>query len=148
MTANIRKYKTSDKPEILGLLKLNVPQYFAESEISDLEEYLEHKIESYFVIEAENKILGAGGINFDDNYKTGKISWDFIDPKFHGKGLGKKLLVHRINLLKSIKNIENIKVRTSQLAFKFYEKNGFILENTVKNYWGEGFDLYEMKYKY
>ena len=143
----IRTYKSNDKPMLLEILKLNVPKYFAESEVDDLEDYLENKLEKYFVAEIEDKIIGAGGINFDENNKTGKISWDFIDPKFQGKGVGEKLLKHRIQILKSMNNVEKITVRTSQLAYKFYEKNGFTLKEIIKDYWAKGFDLYDMKYE-
>jgi ribosomal protein S18 acetylase RimI-like enzyme len=44
-------------------------------------------------------------------------------------------------------NITTIMVRTSQLAYKFYEKNGFILKEIEKDYWAKGFDLYSMTYK-
>ncbi|UKJ09366.1 GNAT family N-acetyltransferase [Solitalea lacus] len=75
------------------------------------------------------------------------MSWDIIDPDFQGRGVGQKLLNYRIELLKSIKDIERIKVRTSQLAYKFYQKNGFVLQTVVKNYWAKGFDLYDMQYE-
>lgn len=143
----IREYRSSDKTELLTILKLNVPEYFAESEIDDFDEYLDHKIEKYFVIVLENKIVGAGGINFDDDRKIGKISWDFVNPYFQGKGIGKALLKHRIDLLHATTAVENITVRTSQLAYRFYEKNGFVLNHIVKDYWADGFDLYEMTYQ-
>lgn len=143
----IREYKAADKDNVIAILKLNVPAYFAESEIKDLEDYLENNLEKYFVAVIENQIIGAGGINFEDNGKTAKISWDFIDPKFHGKGLGQSLLKYRIDLVKSIDNSITIMVRTSQLAYKFYEKNGFILQEIEKDYWAKGFDLFNMTYK-
>jgi len=141
----IREYSSKDKLELLRLLKLNVPKYFAESEINDLNEYLEYKIESYFVIETENEIIGAGGINFDKEHEGAKLSWDFVHPEFQGKRAGQQLLKHRIGLLKSME-ITNISVRTSQFAYTFYEKNRFVLRNKVKDYWDTGFDLYEMSY--
>ena len=142
----IRAYKPSDKPALLEILKLNIPVYFAESELDDLNEYLEHRVEMYFVAEIENKIVGAGGINFDGT--TGKISWDFIHPEFRGKSIGQQLLNYRIDLLKSMKNIKNVTVRTSQLAYKFYQKNGFTLKEVTKNYWAKGLDLYSMIYEH
>ncbi|WP_217636953.1 GNAT family N-acetyltransferase [Flavobacterium degerlachei] len=115
--------------------------------MEDFEYYLEHKIEKYYIIAIEQQIIGAGGINFEANGKTAKISWDFIDPKFQGLGIGQSLLKYRIDLLKSMDNITTIMVRTSQLAYKFYEKNGFILKEIEKDYWAKGFDLYSMTYK-
>jgi Acetyltransferases len=141
----IRPYRPGDKPTLLTVFKRNVPDYFAETEVDELEKYLEHEIEQYFVVEIGDEIVGAGGINVD-NHTIGKISWDFINPKYHGKGIGAALLNHRIALLKSTKGIEQIRVRTSQLAYRFYEKNGFFVETIVNDYWAPGFDLYDMRY--
>ena len=144
---HIRTYHPNDKPELLNILKLNVPHYFAESEIADLDHYLDHEIEHYFVAELDNQIVGAGGINFEENNSIGKISWDFIHPEFQGIGVGGALLQHRLSILKSMNEVETILVRTSQLAYQFYEKNGFVLEEMIKDYWAEGFDLFKMKYQ-
>lgn len=144
----IREFKSKDKQALIEILKLNTPKYFAESEIDDFVLYLGNAIEKYFVVESQGEIIGAGGINFNHYNKEGRISWDFIHPEFQGRGVGKKLLNHRIELLKSMKNIEKITVRTSQSAYKFYEKNGFQLQNIIKDYWAKGFDLYRLKYGY
>ncbi|MEO6948341.1 MAG: GNAT family N-acetyltransferase [Ginsengibacter sp.] len=143
----IRPYNIEDKGKLIEILTLNVPEYFAESEIEDLDNYLDDEIEQYFVAEINEEIIGAGGINFDSDYKIGIISWDFINPKFQGIGLGTNLLRYRIELLKSMKSIEIISVRTSQLAYKFYEKNGFVLKEIKKDYWAKGFDMYKMVYQ-
>lgn len=143
----IRKYHISDKPELMEILQMNIPQYFAETEIKDFDHYLDSAIEQYFVIEINDKIVGSGGINFEKTSKTGKLSWDIINPNFQGKGLGTDLLKHRIALLHSMPDVEKITVRTSQFAFQFYEKNGFVLEKTQKDFWAKGFDMYKMIYK-
>lgn len=143
----IRKYHISDKPELMEILQMNIPQYFAETEIKDFDHYLDSAIEQYFVIEINDKIVGSGGINFEKTSKTGKLSWDIINPNFQGKGLGTDLLKHRIALLHSMPDVEKITVRTSQFAFQFYEKNGFVLEETQKDFWAKGFDMYKMIYK-
>lgn len=143
----IRKYHISDKPELMEILQMNTPQYFAKTEIKDFDHYLDSAIEQYFVIEINDKIVGSGGINFEKASKTGKLSWDIINPNFQGKGLGTDLLKHRITLLQSMPDVEKITVRTSQFAFQFYEKNGFVLEETQKDFWAKGFDMYKMIYK-
>lgn len=71
----IRAYKTTDKDNVLAILTLNIPECFAEGEIEELEDYLEHKVEKYFVAAIEDRIIGAGGINFDNNGKTAKIKF-------------------------------------------------------------------------
>ncbi|MNT72573.1 hypothetical protein D3C72_2111900 [compost metagenome] len=61
--------------------------------------------------------------------------------------MGTKLLNHRIHKLNSIDSIQKIIVRTSQVAYRFYEKQGFKLFEIKKDYWAEGFDMYTMEYE-
>ncbi|MDO6517862.1 GNAT family N-acetyltransferase [Zobellia uliginosa] len=141
----IRKYSNKDKPKIIELLRKNTPAFFAPSEEADFVNYLDHEVEDYFVYEEDARIIGAGGINYFPKLKLARISWDIIAPNSQGKGVGRKLAQHRLHHLKERKNIELIVVRTTQLAHKFYEKMGFELEKTEKDFWAKGFDLYQMK---
>lgn len=144
----IEFYNPTDKKELVQLLQLNIPTYFDTSEEEEFKDYLETKKEDYFVIKdkSTNQIIGCGGINyfFEEPIPLARISWDVIHPNFQGRGIGKKLLLYRINHIKD-KGIKLIVVRTSQLAYKFYQKAGFELEKVEKNFWAEGFDLYQMK---
>lgn len=108
---------------------------------------MDTEIELYYVLIFGEKIVGCGGINFAENRTIGKISWDIIHPDYQGKSLGTKLLKYRIDILKACPNVRKITVRTSQLAYKFYEKQGFVLNEIKQNYWADGFDMYAMQYK-
>ena len=142
----IRKYIEKDKPDLIKLLRLNTPRFFSPSEEKDFIDYLNRHSENYFVVEKSNQIIGAGGINYGfDNGTTARISWDMIHPNKQGKGIGTKLTSYRIDEIKKNTHISKIVVRTTQLVYKFYEKNGFQLEKSEKDFWAEGFDLYEMK---
>lgn len=143
----IREYQTSDKEALLELIRLNTPKYFAVEEEVDFSKYLDEEVELYYVLLADGKIAGCGGINFADGMTTGKISWDIIHPDYQGKSLGTRLLRFRMNKLASISGIRKITVRTSQLVYKFYEKQGFVLMETQKDYWAKGLDMYRMEYK-
>ncbi|MDP2175574.1 MAG: GNAT family N-acetyltransferase [Bacteroidota bacterium] len=149
MTAiiTIRDYETKDKDEVIHLLRLNTPEYFSVDEEADLNKYLETERELYYVLIYDQKIVGCGGINFADNNTTGKISWDIFHPDYQGKSLGTKLLKYRIDQLNLMDGIQKITVRTSQVAYKFYEKQGFVLLDIKKDYWAKGFDVYNMVYK-
>ena len=140
----IRKYNEADKEKVISLLRLNTPKYFSPVEEKDLIFYIENEIEQYFVVEYENKIIGCGGFNFSEDLTVGKISWDIFHPDYQGKGIGSLLLNFRIEKLKELVSLQTISVRTSQLAYKFYEKNGFELKEIIKDYWAEGFDMYRM----
>jgi len=80
-----------------------------------------------------------------DEGKTARISWDMVHPSMHGKGIGRRLTEFRINEIKKNHSIEKIVVRTTQLVHRFYQKQGFELELTEKDFWAKGLDLYQMK---
>ena len=142
----IRPYTPDDKPTLVALLQLNIPTYFAPEEKTDFENYLDKKIDLYYVVEFNNEIIGCGGINLAENGTVGKISWDVFHPQFQGKGFGGQLLQYRINVLRKKPQIHKITVRTSQVAYRFYEKMGFETTEIINDYWVKGFDLYSMEY--
>lgn len=143
----IKEYLPTDKEAVINLIKLNTPDFFAEEEADDLSKYLDKEIELYYILLVNGEVVGCGGINFAESRTIGKISWDIIHPNFQGKSLGTKLLKYRIEVLKAIPSIQEITVRTSQVAYKFYEKQGFTLNGIKKDYWAKGFDMYSMKYE-
>lgn len=143
----IREYEPTDKSAVINLIRLNTPRYFAPEEESDLSRYLDSERELYYVLLFNEKIVGCGGINFADHKTTGRISWDIFHPQYQGKSLGTQLLKYRIGKLKSFGGIQKITVRTSQVAYKFYERQGFELIEIKKDYWAKGFDMYRMEYK-
>ena len=142
----IREYNPSDKDSVLQLLKLNTPAFFSPEEEKDLLYYLDNEIEQYFVVEIDHEIVGCGGFNFSEDKATGVISWDIFHPQFQGRSLGSKLLKYRIEKLRQVETVKQIIVRTSQLSYKFYEKTGFQLVETLNDYCAKGFDLYKMRY--
>ena len=142
----IRAYRSEDKLEVIELLRKNIPAFFASEEEEDFQQYLEKEREDYFVYNEGLKIIGAGGVNYFPTENEARISWDMIDPEYHGKGIGRKLVRHRLqHIQESAERIDTIIVRTSQVAFRFYEKMGFELKKIEKDFWAEGFDLYLMK---
>lgn len=143
--AEIRRYATGDKEHLIGLLRLNTPTYFHPSEEKDFLIYLEQDSRYYFVMEEGERIIGSGGFNTGfGNGKIARISWDLIHPDFQGKGMGKKLTLHRMRELRRFTAIREVEVRTSQLVYPFYEKLGFRLQKIKKDFWAPGFDLYQM----
>ena len=77
----------TDKDAVINLIRLNIPKYFAPTEETDLNYYLDHERELYYVLLFDGQIVGCGGINFEDNKTTGKISWDILHPQYQGKSL-------------------------------------------------------------
>ena len=144
----IREYKSIDKSSVMNLIRLNTPEYFAPEEEDDFSNYLDNERELYYVLLFNEKIVGCGGINFAEKKTIRKISWDILHPEYQVKSLGTRLLEYRIDKLESIKSVQKITVRTSQVAYQFYEKQGFELKEIKKDYWAKGFDMYKMEYLY
>ena len=143
----IRPYLANDFTAVLDILRSNTPKYFHPDEEADFITYLQEEVESYSLSILEGRIVGAAGINTLAEEKEARLSWGMVHKDYHGRGVGSQLLRHRIAEITAKPSIEKIVVRTSQLVYKFYEKAGFILVTTKKDYWGDGFDLYEMHLK-
>ena len=69
----IREYRTTDKDDVMELIRRNTPEYFAAEEEIDLSDYLDREIELYYVLVTNDRIVGCGGINFADDKTVGKI---------------------------------------------------------------------------
>jgi ribosomal protein S18 acetylase RimI-like enzyme len=140
----IRKYTDTDKDSVIELLRMNTPAYFAPEEEQGLIYYLHNHADNYFVVEVNDRILGCGGFNILNEGKLVRISWDIIHPQSQGRGIGTELTRFRLQKIKEMNGVETVSVRTSQLVYKFYEKFGFEIQEIVKNYWADGFDLYRL----
>ncbi len=141
----IRPCEKSDFAAVINLFRLNTPNFFSQEEEEDLIYFLENEREQYYVVSINKEIVGCGGYNLSEDKSTGIICWDIVHPNFYGKSIGKNLLNYRINQIKNVKSIRKITVRTSQLVYPFYEKQGFVIVEIVEDYWSKGFDLYRMK---
>lgn len=145
MGATIRPYQVSDKNALLSIFSKNVPKYFDPTELHDFEKYLEEKPDTYLTVEYNQTIVGGSGFEANEDKQTGSITWIFFDPQHTGKGLGKLAVDHSLTELKKNPVVKKLIVRTSQLAYVFFEKFGFQLMTMETDYWGEGLDLYEME---
>jgi ribosomal-protein-alanine N-acetyltransferase len=140
-----REYSSNDHDALQSLLYLNTPEYFAKEEKNDFIYYLENEVEYYYVGILGKQIVCSGGINFKNEPTAAFLSWDLVHPEFQGRGIGRALLQYRLEQLESIEGISKVIVRTSQLAWRFYEKSGFELIEVKKDHWAKGLDMYYMQ---
>jgi len=141
----IRPFKETDKETLIEIFKLNTLQYFDTKEENDFIEYLKSYSNTYLTIEHEDKIVGGTGYYVKEDDKSGRITWIFFHPNYSRLGLGRQAVEHCLTTLKQHPKVEKFVVTTSQLAYKFFEKFGYKLIKTEKDYWGLGLDLYEME---
>lgn len=143
----IRAFQHIDEKSLIEIMKLLTPDFFAPGELADFENYLKHEIQHYFVFLIQDAVVAGAGINYFNSKKEVRISWDLVHPNYIGKGIGSKLLKHRLNFIKNHFPDYTIIVRTSQMSFGFYESHQFVLQEIKKDFWAPGFDLYQMTYK-
>lgn len=146
MQTLIRKYVPADKETLVEAFQSNIPIFFALEELNDLLDYLDRFGEpTYWVMECNEKVVGGFGVESRLSDKSGRINWIFFHANEKGKGLGKQAVAFAIGILKADKNVEKLIVRTSQVAFAFFEKMGYSLTSIEKDYWAKGLDLYLME---
>lgn len=140
----IRPYTSADKAALLDILGHLTPGYFAPSEQTDYRAYLDQHAAQYSIVEEAGAVIAAGGVNYFPEHRTARLSWDMVHPDFQGKGIGRKLTLHRLEYIKKVTAIKQVVVRTTQLVYHFYLKIGFEIEKMEKDYWEKGFDLYQL----
>lgn len=101
-----------------------------------------------FIYEVEGNVVGTGIIvplGRRCNHVV-RISTLAVNPAWQGKGIGQALmlaLVERIKTDKAIKRIELFAEADNHRAICFYQKQGFVIEGTLKNWFKrEGEDNY------
>ena len=92
-------------------------------------------------MEEKNHILGIMGI------QKNRIRTAYVNPAYHKKGIGRKLLEHLENIaLKN--NYSNLTTHSSLAAKTFYKKCGFkLIRKTSREYEGITLDEYLMEKK-
>lgn len=74
----------------------------------------------------------------------------FVDKKYRGDGLGEKLLKELIEEIKKTQNYKEVYLTTSPLnipALFLYMKNGFVITDFKKDYYGPNTDRVFLTYK-
>lgn len=101
-----------------------------------------NELEKILVYEKDEKIIGF--IDYIKLYETVEILYLVVDIDYRRKGIGTKLieaLLAGVDIKKGI-----LEVRTSNIpAIALYEKNGFEIVRTIKNYYGGVEDAYAME---
>lgn len=127
----IRKYKASDLEQCANLVKKTFNKFNCkECTKKGLKWYLEFydyknnkekiketfsKAKIFFVAEHNNKIIGL------IRGKENRISNFFVNEKYHGRGLGRKLIERFEKQAKKLKS-KKIKVKASIYAIPIYQK--------------------------
>jgi ribosomal protein S18 acetylase RimI-like enzyme len=150
----IRELEKNDRNEILRILKDT--KHFNDNEIKVAMElidiYLNDAMQKDYIIyvhandetnKAEGYICYGRRPLTDWTYD---LYWIAVDPDIHGKGIGSGLVRHMEGDLKAhggrLVLIETSGKAEYENERKFYEKNGYEVQTTVKDFYRSGDDLF------
>jgi predicted GNAT family N-acyltransferase len=141
-----RDYKLEDREACLEIFHSNVPAYFAPNELSDVTRLLDGMFCPYIVIENnEGRIIACGGIWADQVHHSATLCWVMVERQWHGKGVGRFVVLKLLHLLRRYPFVTVVKLDTSQHTTAFYEKFGFEKCGLIENYYAEGLHRYDME---
>ena len=144
MDITLRPYLPTDAEPLLTVFRKNVPIAFAVVEIDEYARFLPQNNDPYFVAECNGRVAGACGYYLILENSVARICWILSDPDVSGSGVGGALLEHVLNQILIHPTVAVIECQTSQVAYQFFEKFGFVLRNMEPNHWAPGLDLYFM----
>lgn len=150
---SIRGYTASDKTACLEAFSSNIPRYFLPKELSEFNEWLcmqtaptgkPDEICQYYVVERNRLVIGCGGFALDRTRNEARMTWGLIHNKDHRLGLGRALLLWRIQEIHKIAPNCTIALDTTQHAAPFFEKMGFTTLKITNDFYGQGMHRYDM----
>jgi GNAT superfamily N-acetyltransferase len=136
----IRPYVTADRESCLKILRGNVPIYFAASDESQLENFLDGQIRPMWVVIDDEGIVACGGVAVDHpEAGTATLCWGMVTADKHRHGIGSALLQQRIDYVAAEQPATRLlRANTTQLARGFFEHHGFVSVQVVTDGYGAG----------
>lgn len=141
---NIRKYESSDIDSVISIFRSNIPKYFGPEEEPGLRDFLSGDVENYYVLELDGKVVGAGGIELNED-DTVSLCWGMVHNDHLGTGLGKLLTEYRMERSQEVFGDKPMVNSTSQHTEGFYKKLGFVTVEHKPDGFGPGIDICRMR---
>ncbi len=141
----IREMRPEDVDEVIRIVCANEPELEqdARQEIGSPPEWLGCR---YFVAETDGAIRGVMGY-CGDRWGAPGVMWSvwlFVHPDYHRRGIATLLYqrieaeLRRAGCRKAYLDVGNADTHASAIAF--HVRNGYKLEGTLEDYWGDGED--------
>lgn len=95
---------------------------------------------TFLLADLGNKFVGFAAFGYVDTYWEYKLQKLYVLPEMQGKGVGKHLLTHIQNQLRSINITKmSLQVNRNNVAVQFYEKLGFTVVNSKDFHFGNNY---------
>jgi GNAT superfamily N-acetyltransferase len=140
----IRPFLGTDLKACLRLFESNCPPFFDPSERADFEQFLTDPADrgTYFVLELGGEALACGGV-FVEPGGVGGLSWGMVRQDRQRQGLGTVLTDFRLEHLRCVPGVREVRIDTSQHTEAYYARHGFLVTSRREDGFAPG--LHEIK---
>jgi ribosomal protein S18 acetylase RimI-like enzyme len=137
---NLRLYTRADKEACLSLIEDNTPTFFAPHERDEFAIFLDDPGDPYWVVEDETgAVIGCSGYWITADTPVAMITWTMVARDWHGRGVGRWLLLTCLHHLCQVQTVQAVWLETSQHVTGFYERvGGFRVKEIVENGFAPG----------
>ncbi|MCK4205156.1 GNAT family N-acetyltransferase [Brucella pituitosa] len=146
-----RQYRSRDFSACMAIFDSNVPTFFALQERKEFCEYLQSINTAgmpFLVFLHKGSIVACGGLTIEPDKRQASLSWGMVGKAFHRQGLGTHLVEARLTLARSIPEIDELVLATSQHTHGFYERFGFVISKITPDGFGSGLDRWDMTLRF
>jgi len=140
-----RSYSKTDREACLQVFRGNTPKFFGIDEEDEFASFLDRMPCPFFVLEEGGKVIGCGGYFVNEEKRTGGLCWGMIEQAHHKKGLGKLLLLKRLDDMCRDPHVDRVLMDTSQHSRGFFEKLGFVVYEVHENGYVVGLHRHELE---
>ena len=148
MTIAVRAYMHDDRAAVLALFDTNLPDYFADSDRTWLEQTLDDPDGPAFLVTVDGIPAAFGGYELWDDYNKALLFWGMAGRRYHKIGLGKLLLFERLLHVATLADppTRYVTVDTSPMVSPFFEHCGFELTSVWAQGYRSGMTMHELRY--
>lgn len=141
---SVRRYTPEDLPGCLALLASNTPRYFLPSDGDEYTRFLTGLPGPYYVLESDNAVLAAGGWAMEAE-GVAVLTWGMVDAAWHRRGIGAFMVRYRLDALRQVGSVGEVRLNTIPAVQGFYEKLDFCVFDVVRDGFGPGLDRVAMR---
>jgi N-acetylglutamate synthase-like GNAT family acetyltransferase len=140
----IRSYAPRDRKACLDILDGNTPEFFVSADRSAFAKFLDNRPGPYFVVEEHGTVVACGGWAIESQ-DVAVLTWGMIRRDLHRRGIGRRLIHHRLAAIRADGCANTVRVRTVQLVQEFFAREDFAVTGVVPNGFGQGLDQVTME---
>jgi len=142
----VHNYTPDDLTACLAIFDSNVPEFFIPAEREAFASFLAALPGPYLLIEDQaGTVVACGGYAVALGTATADLCWGMVTRTRHKSGLGRLLLLARLERIKADPAVQNVALNTSQHTRGFYEHMGFVVERVQTNRYAPGLDRCDMR---